>query len=214
MRKLTQRTCTRPRRANSVVAAAHVAPGKGKNGGGGAGRGRGGAWRGRGLGPRNHRAALARFWRGRTCCVITPQPNYEKPTLNTQRVWKEAQASSGSRCPGSTWPARLECGAGGLPGRCCRQGLRGSTSHQLAVLKDFLTSPISVPGQGLLERFGRGLGPSPRPLPRDQSFPAVHILAGSLTGPLQGSGSMASGECVCACVAGRVSGTEECRFPG
>lgn len=81
-------------------------------------------------------------------------------------------------------------------------------------LKDFLTSAVSVPGQGLLERFGRGPGPSPRPLPRDQSFPAVHILARSLTGPLQGSGSMASGECVCACVEGRVSGTEKCRFPG
>ena len=140
--------------------------GERENGGGGAewrGRARAGAgprtWLGLGL--RRRAPSLGRFWWGRTCCVTPSRSSYRNPTPNTLKVWREVQTSSGSRFLGSTWSARLP--SAGLGGRgsgvykasAAAQVGRGPASNQPAILKDCLTSPISVPGQGPLEPLDR-----------------------------------------------------------
>lgn len=211
-------TCPRPGPANCRVAAAHVAwRGEAERGGGGACPAGAGPRIWRGLRPRRSSLALTRLWWGRTCCVTPPQSSLGSPIPNTQRVWREAQTSSGSCSLGSTWPARLlsrELGVG-TPGssrkvRAAAEVYRGPPSASGHFLKTAFLLPYPCRGQGTSEGLGQDLGPSPPPLLCDLRFPAGQTLAGSLPGTPAGSGSMASGECMCASVGGRVSGTEKC----
>lgn len=117
------------RGADRRGAAAHVVRGREKLAGAGP-AGRGGAWGG---GPRG-----ARFRWGRTCCVTSPRSGCGARTPGAPRVRRAAQASSGSRAPGSTWPARPPASrvrgwGGGLPGRCSGRGPRGSASCRPAI---------------------------------------------------------------------------------
>lgn len=142
-----------------------MAPGRGKM----AGAGPGPAWRGRaraGAGPRTWRGlglrrsapALARFQWGCTCCVTPPQSSYPSPTRIPRKCGEKPR-----RVPGpALWRARglpasgvrgWGSGRRGLQGQCSGPGRQGSPSLQPAILKDCLTSPISVPGQGPLERL-------------------------------------------------------------
>ena len=174
-----------------------------KNGGGGA------AWRGRAHGPGGawgcggeRRRVAGEALVGSH--LLRDSPTFQLPESDPEYTESVARTPDEFRVPLSGEHVACpppECRAGGRGSGVYKASAeaqvgRGPASSQPAILKDCLTSPISVPGPGPLEPLGRACT-----LALLSSlvtgFPGgAQTLPNRLPGSPQGSGSMASGECV------------------
>ncbi|XP_049562988.1 AMP deaminase 2 isoform X1 [Orcinus orca] len=155
--------------------------GKRKNGGGGAGAGlagegpsRGGDTDLAGPGAAEKRAGAGEVSVGLHLLRDSTTVQLPESDPNTQKVWREAQTSSGSRSLRSTWPARLwSAGLGvGTPGSTRPVQWPRSAGVGLPTASNFerlsYFSHISARA-GALGATCRGLDPSPSPVPRDRA---------------------------------------------
>lgn len=165
MRKLTHRSCPRRCRADAEWLLPTWRPGeekwRGRGRSAGAGRGRGGATDLAGPGAAEESAVAGEVLVGShllrdspTCQLPESDPEYTESVPRSSDEFRVPLSGEHVACP------LPECRAGGrgsgvYKASAAAQVGRGPASKQPAILKDCLTSPVSVPGPGPLEPLGR-----------------------------------------------------------